>query len=1246
MKSIRAKIMWLLFFSVLIVSLIIGSLGIVLTSEIIHESSTENMRLLCKNNADKIDVTFAKIEDSVDTLAHYAESELTDIELLKDEKFRKNFSDNIQKNALHHIENIDGAAAVYLDYDQSYIGQADGFFYVKNTENNKFEYHPLVSVNSHSPGDEAVDWWYVPTAKGKATWFEAYFETNLNCYVVSYVVPIYKNGQLIGVIGADVFAEHIVNLVKEVSIFNSGQGAVLKSDGTVLYHPFFERGVLIGEGDPGFDGVIDKLTSEDSTKELISYKLKGEKKQLASCKLKNNMLMVCFAPESEIYHQQTMLIITTCIITVVVILCASLVAIWLSRRLAGPIKRLNEAAKHLTDGEFDFEIKVETSDEIGELAGTFIETRKILQKKIYLLDQEAHMDGLTGVGNKSAFADREVEINQEIASGNADFSIAVFDVNKLKVANDVFGHMAGDKLLVTVAEHLSSVFGNSNVYRIGGDEFVVVIPETDDSDSGIKISSCVAGMKTLSVEGYPDCKASCAWGVCRFDKEKDKDLSDVLRRTDTEMYKNKIETKKVAFPWQEGAKGIKQLQIDKYCELLKLLKASTDDYLFLMNIETGFIRFFYGNDDVYDIGIGQDASNGLSDMLEYVHPNDHVLIRKAVHSVINREVEVLDINFRMNNANGIRWVNCHGNIINDETDNHFVVIGRISQNAVKHLYNPVTMLFNKTKLKADLQGDAMSRFDALVLVDIDNMSEINLKYGSKYGDDMLRLLAELLEERFSLWQIYHAEKDRFVVLLDVSSSREVVSIFEEIKESLMGKCSVSASVVPNDNAAYISAENIYDYAVQILNNSKKNGIGQIVFFTKESLLEKISAVELLNEIEVSINDNFKGFYLVYQPQINAEDYSITGVEALLRFVSPKKGQVYPDQFIPILEQTGLINQVGLWVADQALCQCKKWREFKSDFNISVNISPKQLENKETAPKIVELLTKYDLPGEALTLEITESTRLDESADVSEMLSLFRRTGIKIAIDDFGTGYSNLGNLKYIHANILKVDRVFIKDIKENGYNYNLIYNVLEFARSNSLQVCLEGVETKQELLVLSGLQADVLQGYLFDKPCLAEELEKKYFSELSDEYKKRMEYIEQLSKERRHAPIVNMGMKTILSGLEIGLWIIKINTATGEGELYADEIMRRLLGVDNSVSPKDCYSHWHININDDYLSLVESMISEMQNSDKVVQAQYLWNHPQDGEMLVRCSGRCSGKTDDTITFEGFHRAVSNLEKTF
>ena len=1249
MRSIRAKITSLLAGSILISSFIIGLLSILLTSTVISESSTENMKLLARTNADKIDISLAKVEDSMDTLAHFIGSNLSDIELLKDELFRSEFTAAITQNALHHIESVDGAVSVFMHYDPALLCKTDGFFYIKDNAEGGFHSRPITDLSAMQENElQQTIWWYTPTASGSASWVEAYYDKNIGCFVTSYIVPIYINDQLIGIIGADISMDYVEDLVKEISVFHSGQAAVLKSDGTVLYHPVFERGELIGEGDPGFEGVIEQLTKENATEELVSYKLDNESKKMASCKLRNGMLMICFAPVSEIYHQQNTLVLSCAAITAIVVLLGLLVARMVSKELVRPIEDLNAAAKRLTDGEFDYSIRSDTQDEIGELTTTFIETRKVLQHQIRLLDAEAHKDGLTGVGNKSAFADREIEINNEIASSTADFAIAIFDVNKLKVTNDVLGHLAGDRLLLTVANHLSSTFGTENVYRMGGDEFAVFLPSAYTFENYEIIAKCISGMKDLTVEGYPNCKVSCAYGFTRFDKTTDHKLSDVLYRADREMYKNKALTKKEIAPWPEGTKGLKQLQIDKYCHLLQSLKDSTDDYLFLMNLEAGYIRFFGGSDNQFTIAEGQALSSGISDMLSFVHSNDHNLVKQALSAVLNRETETVNINFRMhnNNNNNMRWVNCRGTVINEDTGSHFVLIGRLSQNAVQHLYNPVSTLFNKAKLTLDLRQSNIKPFAYLMLLDVDNLSEINLKHGSVYGDNILKLLAKKLEDRFSMWQIFHAEKDRFVVLLETGTNKDAEKVYEQIRSAVAGKCTVSAAVVPNDKSLFISAENIYDYAVQTIINAKRAGKGQLTFFSKQNIQEKLATVELWEELEESAKHGCDGFSLVYQPQIRDEDYTIVSAEALLRFKSKTKGAIYPDQFIPILEQTGLIHDVGLWVLDHALEKCKQWRNTLPEFKVSVNLSPKQLEKKKVAAQIKRLLAKHGLPGEALILEITESAQLDGNEEVYAILVKFRQVGIQIAIDDFGTGYSNLGNLKHIHANILKVDRVFIRDIKENGYNYHLIRNVIEFTRSNDLKVCLEGVETGNELLVLSGLHPDTYQGYLFEKPIPADELESKYLQKDSLEYANRLQKVDQLLKEKRHAPVIKMEMKTILQGINIGLWIIRVNTRSGSGELYTDSKMKELLGVDDSITPKACYDHWQKNIQPEYISAVTAMVEEMKNTDKVIQVEYPWNHPQRGEIVVRCTGRCVEHGNDVVTFEGFHRVISDLSRNF
>ena len=1238
MNTIRSKIMQSIFGGALVASLLIGLLGNIITSFIINYNSAENMNLLCENNANQVNALFERAEESISALANYLLSEENQDKTLKDDNFRASMSETLQKNALHHIENLPGVVAMYIQYNSDYIGKSDGFYYAKSNDSDSFH---LISLSTSNLSNENNNI-HIPSIYDSTTWAESYYDSKLDSHIISYIIPVYRNEILIARIGLNISTDYIEKIVKNISVYKTGHGALLKNDGTVIYHPNFETNTIIGEGDPDFEGVIEKLNdnNNDAKDKLISYKISGVQKKLSSYKLRNGMFLVCSAPSSEIFHHQIVFTIINIIIVIGVVILSIFSSYLLSNKLVKPIKNLNDAATHMVNGEFDYEIEPATFDEIGELTNTFIETRKVLKQQIDILENEAFRDGLTGVRNKSAFMQKEAEINKAIKEGQIDFTVIAFDLNMLKVANDVFGHMAGDKLLSTFAKHLADIFGAPNVYRLGGDEFAAIIYEDGKIDSAKLISSCIEQTKTLSVDGFPECKISCAHGCARLDKMLDHQFSDVLRKADKEMYINKAETKKEVYPWQFGSKGIKQLQIEKYAEILKSFNASSNDYLFLINIEDETIRFFGGNNSIFSLSNLVQSENNISAMLENVFENDRETVKNALHSVINHQIETIDIAFRMriDNDEAMQWVSCRGNVIKDNTNHNFVFIGKISQDEFTRLYNKTTTLFNKRKLEINLRENSLPPFSCLMLFDIDNFSEINTRNGHSYVDTLLKDIAAKLEEMFDMWQIYHTEIDRFTILLDVSSRMDAKQIFDQIRE-FSNDFVLSGSIVPNDNSMYSSFENIYDYAVDLISNSENNKDGTLTFFSKDDILKKIMEVELLEDIEQSIKNNFDGFYFDFQPQINAKDFSIISAEVLLRFKSKTQGETYPNNFIPLLEKTGLIHEVGLWVVDEALSICKKWREFNPDFKISVNISSKQFNKKSFAFKIINLLSKHNLPGDALILEITESLQFENYTEVQSILSRLHQEGILIAIDDFGIGYSNLGKLKYLHANIVKIDRLFIKEIKENTYNYNLIHHIINFAKSNDLKVCIEGIETIDEFEVIFKLNADYYQGFLFEHPCNAEFLQDKYFNTRSQNYIEREKQLDVLNNVKKHSPIFQVEMNEILNGIDVGLWIIRTNNKTGKCELYANKVMRKLLGLNNDISPEECYTHWYNNIFPKYHGAVESMINEMTTSQKVMQVEYHWNHPQAGDILVRCSGRCSKKDDEYTLFEGFHRII-------
>jgi len=429
------------------------------------------------------------------------------------------------------------------------------------------------------------------------------------------------------------------------------------------------------------------------------------------------------------------------------------------------------------------------------------------------------------------------------------------------------------------------------------------------------------------------------------------------------------------------------------------------------------------------------------------------------------------------------------------------MIGRVSEENLRHLYNPLTGLWNKNKLRIDLKTYLEQNGRYLMLVDIDDLATINLTHGRGYGDSLLKEVAEFCENLEETHTAYHVDHNYFAVILNVNSETEVRKVYEQIKESMSEKCTFTVSAVPIDKALFYDETQLMDSVNMTLKKAKDISGNRIEFFSAEDLSRKISSLELLEELKQSVEYGFEGFEVYYQPQIRSGNYEIYGVEALLRYNSKTRGRVFPDEFIPILEESRLIKVVGLWVLGQALIQCKKWRESLPELHVSVNFSALQFEDSQLAEKVIEKVNEVGLPGDALTVEITESIELHNSRQLIDNIKYLKHHNINFAIDDFGTGYSNLGYLKQMNVDEIKIDRVFVSGIEKETYNHKLISNVIEFAKVNSIRTCCEGVENIRELAILELLLPDVIQGYLFDKPDTAEKIENTYIKNSSSEFK-------------------------------------------------------------------------------------------------------------------------------------------------
>ena len=679
------------------------------------------------------------------------------------------------------------------------------------------------------------------------------------------------------------------------------------------------------------------------------------------------------------------------------------------------------------------------------------------------------------------------------------------------------------------------------------------------------------------------------------------------------------------------------------CKLIETINRSTDDYLFIWDIKADSRWFFGDIDKHYHIRKNGKQTNSTQEMMRIIHPADRKAVRASLQEIAEGKKDIHDMDYRWINRSGQSvWINCHGTVIRDDDNEPYLMIGRVSEEKLRHLFNPLTGIWNKNKLRKDLKETLKRGKGYLMFLDIDGLATINLSHGRLYGDSLLKEVAELCENQKLVKNAYHIDHNYFALILKAKTEDQVRDFYESIKQEMQGECTFTASAVPVDNALFYDETQLLDSVNMTMKKAKAISENRIEFFAREDLRKKITALALLEEMKQSVENGYEGFEVYYQPQVRTGEYTLYSVEALLRYNSKTRGKVFPDEFIPLLEQSRLIEEVGLWTLRKAVAQCKKWRAIIPNLRVSVNVSVLQFEDVYFGERIIETLKDIGLEGAALTVEITESIELLNSEQMENIIKQLQAYNIRFAIDDFGTGYSNLGYLKQLNVDKIKIDRVFVAGIEHDTYNYKLISNVVEFARSNDIHTCCEGVETVQELAVLELLQPDVIQGYLFDKPNTAQAIEKAYLDPAAPEYQNRLEFLQTIREFKEQMGILHFDPKGILRENGIGLWVIRIKDAQGGHELHTDAIMKQLLAVDVKWSPKACFDHWASKIHPAHMNYVKENLMKMIHGERAVQLEFLWCHPELGETMVRMSGKRVNNAGGMVVLEGYCRNITEI----
>lgn len=536
MKSIQTKIILLNLLVIVVVSLAIGGEGIINSRKAIEKDSAEIINLLCSEKAQELNSTLGRIEQSVDIMSEYASAHIRDIDkMVSDDEYRNEYIETVKILGLTAAQETNGAVTYYLRFSPEKFSPTEGFFQVKSDESDDFESHPITDLSKFLPDDiEHVGWYYIPVENGCATWMNPYMNREIDVKMISYVEPVYHDGELVAVVGMDIDFEYISSFIDSITVYESGYAFLTDSDLNIIYH---RNGAT-----NSIREFSDELANADDTQiinadKLYDYSWKGENKRVTLRSLSNGMCLAVTAPVSEIDAGLNNLIRQILVLDFFIVVVFIIISSFIARSLARPLKELNKAAKEISCGNLDVKLNVKSKDEIGALAESFRETANQLRHKMNYINNLAYTDSLTGVNNNTAYKRDVLDLCEQPDS--TPFSLAIIDINGLKQINDSYGHEYGNILILNTAIAAVNVFGQENVYRIGGDEFAVLLKNT-------ALDEC-RRLAEKFLEELENNESSvhvvAAIGTAEYTPD-DNNYDDVFRRADENMYCIKSEMKK------------------------------------------------------------------------------------------------------------------------------------------------------------------------------------------------------------------------------------------------------------------------------------------------------------------------------------------------------------------------------------------------------------------------------------------------------------------------------------------------------------------------------------------------------------------------------------------------------------------------------------------------------------------------------------------------------------------------------
>ena len=521
-----------------------------------------------------------------------------------------------------------------------------------------------------------------------------------------------------------------------------------------------------------------------------------------------------------------------------------------------------------------------------------------------------------------------------------------------------------------------------------------------------------------------------------------------------------------------------------------LAKASSTVFFWATDIGAKRSRWSKATVDYFNLP-SEYTDDAVGDWTKVIHPDDLQIWLSDAKEVVEGKKARYSCQYRAKNRYGeYVWVENNGYVLNNENGEHVLSAGMITRLDVQNRYDPQTNMLTTYAFYSEYFFDGAG---TVLMLNVDDFRNVISTYGYSAAKELVGQLGALVKEACNPpMKLYRFGTDEFMIILPGGTKDSTRSLFNKIADAVrmsrvmngtIIRVSISGAAVmyPEDCVKKDDMVEKLDYSMGYV---KKHHPGKMTFYSEQLAREQERKNLLKEDLIQSVQSEFKGFSLFFQPLVEPVTERINGAETLLRWKGEVIQDSYPAEFIDILEETGYIRQVGLWVMEQTFLQKKAWEEKYGNLQLSFNVSYQQFMDQDFAAKVIKKANEIGVDKESVIIELTESCQVKDPESLANVFEELEKEGFKLALDDFGTAYSTMEMLRKLPVDYIKIDHSFVRELADEGHedDYIIVDELVRLSNRLHHGAIIEGVENQSVVERLKDVNASLLQGYHYSKP--------------------------------------------------------------------------------------------------------------------------------------------------------------------